>query len=120
MSEPSQFITYNGETKLAKVWAEELGMNEQTLLDRINKLGWSVSAALTAPVNHKRLITYQGKTQNLTAWSKELGIHCGTLYSRIFVRKWAIKKAFSTPAAPYCREQPKPIVKPTLREVLGL
>ena len=49
----NKLITYKGKTRPIVEWSEEVGINRNTLLDRINR-GWSVERALTEPVNHKR------------------------------------------------------------------
>lgn len=42
----SVFITYNGKTKTAKQWADEIGISYQTFWIRLKK-GWSVERSLT-------------------------------------------------------------------------
>lgn len=41
----NHFVTYNGKTQTIAQWSEELGINQSTLLQRINKLGWGVEKA---------------------------------------------------------------------------
>lgn len=43
-------LTFNGETRLLKDWAEHLGLRRVTLSRRINQLGWSVERALSTSV----------------------------------------------------------------------
>lgn len=43
-------LTFNGETKLLRHWAREIGMPEQTLHTRLG-LGWTIEEALTTPIN---------------------------------------------------------------------
>lgn len=43
----SRYIEYNGVSKTIKQWAEELGLNHETLSNRISR-GWSIEKALTA------------------------------------------------------------------------
>lgn len=45
-------ITFNGRTKTLSEWASEVGINKGTILNRIDKLGWDASKALTEPVKH--------------------------------------------------------------------
>lgn len=40
-------LTYNGITKTASQWADDLGINRSTLYKRLNRSGWSVTEALT-------------------------------------------------------------------------
>jgi hypothetical protein len=41
-----RFLTWNGETRCVRDWARIIGLNYATLLNRINKLGWSAEEAL--------------------------------------------------------------------------
>ena len=47
-------LTYNGETKSIKEWAEELDMPWPTLYDRVNRNGWSVEDAIETPLGQRR------------------------------------------------------------------
>lgn len=42
-------ITYNGVTDSLYGWASKLGLKEQTLRKRIDKLEWSMARALSTP-----------------------------------------------------------------------
>lgn len=44
-----RLLTFNGETKPAAEWAEQIGIAYGTLMTRIDIHGWSVEAALTRP-----------------------------------------------------------------------
>lgn len=48
------YLEHDGRIMLVRDWANELGMNELTLLARINTLKWDVSRALTTPVMTSR------------------------------------------------------------------
>lgn len=47
-------LTYNGETKSIREWADELGMPWPTLYDRVNRNGWSVEDAIEIPLGQRR------------------------------------------------------------------
>ena len=47
-------ITYKGETKTIREWADELGMDWPTLYDRINRNGWTVEEAIETPLGQRR------------------------------------------------------------------
>lgn len=47
----NHLLTFNGETKTMAEWSEITGIKYHTLKNRINKYGYSVSRALTEPVN---------------------------------------------------------------------
>ncbi len=42
----NHFLTYKGETHTLKEWAEITGINYNTLVGRINRLGWSIEKTL--------------------------------------------------------------------------
>ena len=47
-------LTYNGETKSIRAWAEEINMPWPTLYDRVNRNGWSVEDAIEIPLGQRR------------------------------------------------------------------
>lgn len=47
----NHLITFNGKTKCLVEWAEEIGIDQDTLKDRVNKLNWPVEKALSTPLN---------------------------------------------------------------------
>lgn len=47
-------LTYNGETKSIREWAEEINMPWPTLYDRVNRNGWSVEDAIETPLGQRR------------------------------------------------------------------
>lgn len=46
----NKHITFDGQTKILIEWAEEMGINFDTLWNRIYRYGWSVEEALITPV----------------------------------------------------------------------
>ena len=46
-------ITFNGKTQNILAWAKELGINHQTLAQRIHVLKWNTDKALSTPVKRK-------------------------------------------------------------------
>ncbi len=50
----NRMLTYKGETFCLVEWAERIGMNLDTLTDRLRKGGYTVEEALTLPVGSKR------------------------------------------------------------------
>jgi hypothetical protein len=41
---------FRGELKTLREWAQETGINLDTLRARLNKLGWSIEKTLTEPI----------------------------------------------------------------------
>ena len=58
-------IVYNGEAKTAKEWSESIGINDQTLLHRVRRYGWSDEKAITTPVRKSSRI-YKRTNQSST------------------------------------------------------
>lgn len=50
----SHYIEYNGKTQTIKQWADEFGLNYNTLYSRLTTQKWSVEKALTSPPFSKR------------------------------------------------------------------
>lgn len=48
----AKLITWNGQTKHFIEWAEELGINPDTLRSRVFRHGWSIERAMTENVKH--------------------------------------------------------------------
>lgn len=47
----NRFLTHNGVTMCMSEWAEKVGIDQNTIKDRLNKLKWSVEKAITTPLN---------------------------------------------------------------------
>lgn len=47
-------LTFEGQTKTIREWANEKGMPVPTLYDRVNRNGWTVEEALTIPLGGRR------------------------------------------------------------------
>lgn len=45
----NHLVSFNGETKTLKQWAESIGINYRILSNRINTYNWSIEKALTTP-----------------------------------------------------------------------
>lgn len=48
-------LKYNGESMAAFDWCKRLGIRNQTLWIRLNRLGWSLERALTTKNNNKKI-----------------------------------------------------------------
>lgn len=46
----NHLLKFNGKSQSISMWSRELGINEQTLVSRINESKWSIERALTTPV----------------------------------------------------------------------
>lgn len=90
-------VTYDGRTQSVARWAEETGIDQATLTNRIFHAGWPVAEALgTPPGETTRMLTHEGRTQSITAWANEKGIPRGTLGHRI-KQGWPVDQALNAP-----------------------
>lgn len=48
----SHYLTFDGRVQPIRAWAKEMGINEQTLHERLRR-GWSVEKTLSTPVRRK-------------------------------------------------------------------
>jgi hypothetical protein len=55
-SSKTRFITYNGETRSIKQWAEVLGIKYCTLVSRLTTRCWSVDKAFRTQTNSRRIV----------------------------------------------------------------
>ena len=91
-------IEYNGETMCLTDWADRLGLNYETLRQRIRDYGWSVEDAFSRSVQPRELdITHSGETLTLQQWSERTGLDSHLIYNRIHEKGWSVEKALSTP-----------------------
>jgi hypothetical protein len=49
----NRLLTFNGKTQCVTAWAEETGINRDTIDKRL-KLGWTVEDVFTTPVRNRR------------------------------------------------------------------
>ncbi len=77
-------LTFDGETKLVRDWAKQLGISITAINGRLKK-GWSPERTLTEAVNtwKTRYLTAAGTTLSLTEWSAKTGINKNTIRGRL-------------------------------------
>jgi lambda repressor-like predicted transcriptional regulator len=94
----SRLISYNGKTQCRKDWAEEYGIDNNTLKQRLEH-GWSMQEALTLPAYEKhpryRLVSYRDRTQTVSAWAREYGLDFRVLFYRLN-HEWSVEEALNT------------------------
>lgn len=89
-------ISAFGETKPLTQWAEELGINERRLRNRIQR-GWDPEAALSPLSGRKRtsaLYTLGGLTMSASEWANHLQIPANTIFTRL-ARGWPMERVLS-------------------------
>lgn len=95
-----QVFSFNGQSKSLLAWSEEYQIPLQTLIDRIEKYGWSIEKALTKPVPKRKkypsVLSYNGFTGTLAEWSLVIGIDVKTLRARM-QRGWSVEQTLTTP-----------------------
>ena len=97
----ANIISVNGEAKNLQVWADERGIDPQTITDRIER-GWTPEEAVNTPARKQRSssplpITYRGKTLRLFEWAQLTGISASCLSRRIS-RGWTLDRVFGDSA----------------------
>jgi hypothetical protein len=96
----NRLITYRGQTRCLKEWAERLGMSYLTLITRIDT-GWSVEDAFERPVAVQDIAyDHNGHWRTLTEWSVVTGIPRATLKARIQRDGWPLERALTEPVHP--------------------
>lgn len=117
-----KMLTHAGKTQSQRRWAQELGLTDQIIHDRIDGLGWTVERALTTPpiqskermanalevrwAGHTakgkpppkterkiRTVEFDGRSMTLAELSAIVGIPTKTLGKRIFERGWPVDRA---------------------------
>lgn len=100
----SRIIQYNGQSKTIAQWADEIKIDQTTLLARITN-GWSIGDAITKPLikypktehnNQKAswIILFNGESKTLKEWAKITGIHISTIKRRLLLN-WDTDKALT-------------------------
>lgn len=85
--------------KTISEWAEESGINVQTLQSRIGR-GMTLEQAIKTPVKEQQHRLILGKT--IAQWSRETGIHADTLSHRLR-SGWDESRAVSEPVRKYAK-----------------
>jgi hypothetical protein len=95
----NRLLTFNGETRLVREWAEIYGIPFSALMHRINA-GWSVGDALTKPsdgIANKpslRLVEYKGEILPASEWARRYGIKMTTFFYRLNAG-WTVERALT-------------------------
>lgn len=94
-------ITRDGTTDSLRGWAKRLGIKWPTLVSRLQR-GWSIEAALTAPVKAKRyvpvqqMLTHDGQSMTIRGWAAKVGVSYWLLRHRLDAG-WTVERALTTP-----------------------
>lgn len=94
------WIEYNGKRQTLSQWAEETGLSQQLIRQRIKIYGYTVEEALTHPVYGKRFnqrsdaekLKYNGQERTIKEWSQIYGQNSLTIASRLR-RGWPVEEA---------------------------
>lgn len=93
-------ITANGETLSLHEWARRGGMSVQVIWNRINKLGWEPSRAVTETKMVPTSVTIDGVTKSVVTWCKDNGLNYTTVHRRIHKLGWDPARAVTEPFRP--------------------
>lgn len=88
-------FTYNGETKVLKAWAEDLGIKYTTLYTRIVRDKMPFEKA----ISHSHIIMREldGEQKSLKEWCSIYNIEYDVVMNRISKHKWSLKEALTIP-----------------------
>lgn len=78
----SRLLTYNGKTMSVTEWAQELGINADTIFMRLHR-GKSIEEALMTPVRKVHQYTVGNRTFTCKEWAKVLDIPWSTLRDKL-------------------------------------
>jgi len=84
----NRYITYKGDTKILKDWAESSGVHMTTIHNRIARglpleQVFSKGRAARSYNEKSVLMTYKGKTMSMAQWARESGLSFSTINYRI-------------------------------------
>ncbi len=74
----NNLVEYNGKTQTVSSWAEELGISDSSMHERLEN--WSIKRAVSEPAIDPGLrsknifLEYNGEKMNLTGWARRLGV----------------------------------------------
>jgi len=91
----NRFYTLSGITKTQSEWARELGIKDNSLDDRINKLHWPLEKALTKCAFQSRLYIHNGERCTLKRLSVKYNIKLSTLWYRVNRQKLSLADALT-------------------------
>ena len=93
----NRLIYYKDTHKILKDLADDLGVNKNTLSNRLTKYNDNIELALKDPIKKQKehFITFKGETKSLKEWSIYLKIPYHTLYDRIIMQKLTPEESFN-------------------------
>ena len=69
----NRYLTLGEETKTLAEWAEDLGVNQSTVSERLSA-GWPLERALKEKLRKEELLTYKGVSKTKAGWAEYLGL----------------------------------------------
>lgn len=101
----SKFLTFRGRTQTQAEWAEEFGLSQGILYERLHDK-WPLEDALLTPIGKQRtnrlphgnslIITALGQSKPIKEWAVITGIKHKTIWHRIYQCNWSVEKALTT------------------------
>lgn len=79
-SQPARLVTFSGQRRTVKEWAQIYGVGITTIRDRMRE-GRALDATVHTRPPHR--ITIDGETKTLTGWARHFGISPRAVYLRI-------------------------------------
>ena len=97
------FLTLDGETKTLAEWAEQTGINANTLNKRL-QYGWEPERALRTPTRkrkpnvRRRTISFNGEAHTVGEWACLVGVSEDVLRHRLYAG-WSLERALGYSAS---------------------
>jgi hypothetical protein len=94
----NRIIKFNNKTQCLQGWAEEIGVSEPVLCQRLKK--WTIEDAVTMPLNtspNEIKVTFNGKTNSLRNFAELYSQPYQLVYDRIKKLNWDIEDALTIP-----------------------
>jgi hypothetical protein len=90
-------LTANGETHSLSEWARRTGLSKNLIWNRIHKLGWNPTRAVTDAASVAETVTIDGETKSVQEWCRINGVSYEAAHHRIHRNGWDPIRAVTQP-----------------------
>lgn len=96
----NRFYTIDGESKTISQWADEYGIDYQSLIYRLDEAGMDIEEALTTPLRkHHQKYKIGDIEDTVSGWASRMGIDPEVIWRRLFCG-WDYHRAIMEPIKP--------------------
>lgn len=94
----NRVVSAFGREQCMSAWAEERGVANNLIKDRIDRLGWEPEKAISEPARHQdRGLNINGVVKSVAQWARESGVEYATVCNRL-KKGWPAELAVFYPA----------------------